>query len=183
MAPSLTEFQRLASLPQVKAALDTIAWAEGGRSYNTLYGGGTFSGNQHPNRAITAGGYTSTAAGRYQFLYRTWVGIKSKLGLPDFGPASQDVGAVYLIWERGQLSKLLAGDFEGMCKGLGCLWAALPYATCGQGRRDIASTMRYFNGALAVYGGKAPVGDDLAGLGNDDTWLYVGLAIAALLLI
>ena len=31
-------------LPQVRAALDTIAWAEGGRSYQTLYGGGTFTG-------------------------------------------------------------------------------------------------------------------------------------------
>src|SRR4051812_12774190 len=119
--PSLAELSNYVQLPQVKAALDTIAWAEGGRSYNTLFGGGVFSGNQHPNIAITANGYTSTAAGRYQFLSSTWAGVKNALGLPDFGPASQDIGAVYLIWQRGQLSKLLAGDFQGMMQGLGCL--------------------------------------------------------------
>jgi len=153
--PSLREYQSYVSLPQVRAALDTIAWAEGGKSYNTLFGGGTFLGNQHPNRAITAGGYTSTAAGRYQFLSSTWGDIRQALGLSDFGPASQDVGAVYLIWERGQLGKLLAGDFEGMMRGLGCLWAALPYATCGQTRRGLSETMSRYRSLLASYGGVA----------------------------
>src|SRR5687767_583712 len=130
--PSCREYEQMIELPQVRAALDTIAWAEGGRSYNTLYGGGTFSGPQHPNRAVTAGGYTSTAAGRYQFLYRTWNEIRNRLGLADFGPRNQDIAAVDLIAQRGQLPRLLGGDFEGMMKGLGCAWAALPYATCGQ---------------------------------------------------
>ena len=160
--PTLAQYQQYVQLPQVRAALDTIAWAEGGRSYQTLYGGGTFSGNQHPNRAITAGGYTSTAAGRYQFLYRTWREIQSALGLADFSGPNQDIGAVYLINQRGQLSKLLAGDFEGMMRGLGCLWAALPYATCGQRRRDLAATMNYYRDALKVYGGQVPVINNVA---------------------
>lgn len=185
MAPSRQEFEAMISLPQVRAALDTIAWAEGGISYQTLYGGGTFAGNQHPNRKITAGGYTSTAAGRYQFLYSTWSGIKQKLGLSDFGPRNQDIGAVYLIWERGQLSNLLAGDFETVCKNLGCLWAALPYATCGQNRRSASSTMQYFNGALAALGGSSKVPNTLAaasGGSNDDLWLVAGVVVLALLL-
>ena len=123
--PTKQQYLQYLQLPQVKAALDTIAWAEGGR-YNNLYGGGTFSGNQHPNRAITAAGYTSTAAGRYQFLYRTWIEIKNRLGLADFSPQNQDIACLDLIHQRGQLNKLLNGDFEGMMKGLGFAWAALP---------------------------------------------------------
>ena len=181
--PSLAQYRAYVQLPQVRAALDTIAWAEGGRSYQTLYGGGTFSGNQHPNRAITAGGYTSTAAGRYQFLYRTWAGIQRALGLPDFSPAHQDIGAVYLIWERGQLNKLLTGDFEGMMRGLGCLWAALPYSTCGQRRRGLAETMNYYNSALRVYGGASSPVPVAAGGIYAEYILIGGIALAILLLI
>lgn len=150
---SAAEYRSYLNLPHVRAALDTIAWAEGGRSYQTLYGGGTFTGNQHPNRAITAGGYTSTAAGRYQFLYRTWIEIKNRLGLADFGPQSQDIAALDLIRQRGQLPKLLNGDFEGMMRGLGCAWAALPYATCGQRRRGLSETMNHYRGRVQYYGG------------------------------
>lgn len=148
--PSRAEYEQIVQLAQVRAALDTIAWAEGGRSYFTLYGGASFSGSQHPNRAITAGAYTSTAAGRYQFLYRTWIEIKNRLGLPDFTARYQDIAAVDLIAQRGQLSKLLASDFEGVMKGLGCAWAALPYATCGQTRRPLDQTMNYYRSAFTV---------------------------------
>lgn len=180
--PTLAQYQTYVRLPQVKAALDTIAWAEGGKSYQTLYGGGTFAGNQHPNRAITAGKYTSTAAGRYQFLYKTWAGIQRQLGLSDFGPANQDIGAVYLINKRGQLANLLAGNFEAMCKGLDCLWAALPYSTCGQQKRDLAATMKYFNSALAAYGGKAvPAADRSLGVGAQTAVYAAGFLALALL--
>lgn len=163
--PTLAQYRHYVQLPQVRAGLDTIAWAEGGR-YNNVYGGGTFSGDQHPNRLVTAGGYSSTAAGRYQFLYRTWAGIKAKLGLPDFSPASQDIGCLELINQRGQLGKLLAGDFEGMMRGLGCAWAALPYATCGQKMRPLDQTMNYYRSALAAYGGKSTVANMPASIGG-----------------
>lgn len=139
-------------LPQVRAGLDTIAWAEGGR-YNNIFGGRTFSGSQHPNLCIPYRNTCSTAAGRYQFLYRTWIEIKNRLGLADFGPQSQDIAALDLINQRGQLEKLLNGDFEEMMRGLGCAWAALPYATCGQTRRPLDQTMNYYRSAVAAYGG------------------------------
>lgn len=149
----------LNSVPSCMAFLDTIAWAEGGRSYQTLYGGGTFSGWQHPNRRITAGGYTSTAAGRYQFLYSTWSGIARRLGLSDFSPRNQDIAALALIEERGQLSRLLNGDAEGVMRGLGCAWAALPFngRKCrpAQRERDLGATLNYYRSALAVYAGAA----------------------------
>lgn len=42
-------------------------------------------------------GVTSTAAGAYQFLSRTWDECVRALGLQDFGPQSQDLAAVYLL--------------------------------------------------------------------------------------
>lgn len=163
--PTLAEYRSYVQLPQVRAALDTIAWAEGGR-YNNVYGGGTFSGNQHPNRLVTAGGYSSTAAGRYQFLFRTWNEVKNRLGMADFSPANQDIAAVDLIRQRGQLSNLLSGNFEGVLRGLGCAWAALPYATCGQKMRPLAQTMNYYRSALSAYGGKSAVANLPASTGG-----------------
>jgi muramidase (phage lysozyme) len=144
--PTISEYRSWLGLPQVRAALDTIAWAEGA-NYNTLYGGGTFSDfSRHPNRRITAGGYTSTAAGRYQFLYSTWQG----LGLPDFSPVNQDIGALMLIARRGALSQILQGDFHSALTSgaLGKEWASLPYSPYGQTNRTVASVMNKFNSSL-----------------------------------
>lgn len=144
-------YEQYLSNPYVRAFLDTIAFAEGG-TYNKLYGGGTFSDlSKHPNKKITAGGYTSTAAGRYQFLYSTWKGIANLLRLPDFSPRSQDLAAIRLIDERRQLQKLANGDFIGTLKGLGCAWAALPYSNCGQKEKSLSVIQNYYNNALKVY--------------------------------
>lgn len=153
--PTKEQYLNYLNKPEVKAFLDTIAWAEGGKSYYTLYGGGSFTGKQHPNKAITAGGYTSTAAGRYQFLYRTWIEIKNRLGLSDFSSINQDIAAIDLINQRGQLQKIASGDLVGTLKGLGCAWAALPYATCKQKQKNLQETVSYYNGALKVYSGNS----------------------------
>jgi muramidase (phage lysozyme) len=149
------QYRQMLQSPEIRAWLDTIAWAEGG-GYDILYGGGTFTSSQHPNRAITAGGYTSTAAGRYQFLYRTWMGIKNTLGLPDFSPINQDIAALELTRQRGALNHVLNGDLEKALKSLGCAWAALPFATCGQRMRSWADTRNYFERRLAFYRGSIP---------------------------
>lgn len=175
------QYQSYLQLPQVRAALDTIAWAEGGTSYYTLFGGGTFSGSQHPNRPVRAGGYTSTAAGRYQFLYSTWIEIKNRLGLADFSPANQDIAALDLINQRGQLSKLLNGDFQGMLRGLGCAWAALPYSGCGQRERSLASTLAYYNGRAG--GSVVPGGGGPSAASSTSTWITYALAAVALFLL
>ena len=143
--PTLQEVQNWASHPNMRAFLDAVAWAEGGQ-YNVLYGGGKFSDlSRHPNRMITAGGYSSTAAGRYQFLYRTWVGIQKALGLPDFSPQSQDIGAVYLIWQKGAINDIIVADNPvAALKKFGCLWAALPYATCKQKMRSLNDFLRVY---------------------------------------
>lgn len=98
-------------------------------AYRMLYGGGLVDDlSEHPNRTVTAGGWTSTAAGAYQFLYRTWVG----LNLPDFSPKSQDEGAIKLIERRGALKDVLEGRFEQAIAKCNKEWASLPGSPYGQ---------------------------------------------------
>ncbi len=139
----------------VRAFLDTIAYAEGtaGRGdngYNILFGGGTFASYaDHPRQLIPftdlAGRQLrSSAAGRYQFLARTWDGLKVKLGLRDFGPANQDAAAAELIRERGALRDVQAGRFTTAITKVRPVWASLPGAGYSQPERS-------FSHLLAAY--------------------------------
>ena len=121
------------------AMLDTIAFTEGTAGscgedgYNTGYAFHCFSScTHHPGIAWTAGGITSTAAGRYQFLSTTW----SRLGLGSFVPSHQDIGAMMLIEERGvslpTTRALTATEFANAMKKLSLEWASLPYSPYGQ---------------------------------------------------
>lgn len=90
--------------------LQAIAGPESGGDYNVMYspdGRRYFDDfSWHPNQSavIASGpnaGKTSSAAGRYQFLYSTWVGaveeLKAKgVEITDFSPASQDVVAWHI---------------------------------------------------------------------------------------
>ena len=94
--------------PQEKQWLAAISFAEGtyasgkGPQYNIRFGGGRFpSLTQHPGGTVSSGGYTSGAAGAYQFMPGTWAGAAKKLGLRDFGPQAQDQAALQLIRQRG----------------------------------------------------------------------------------
>jgi muramidase (phage lysozyme) len=89
--------------PNSRIFLDLISLAEGtydqkNGGYNTFFGSGQFEGlDRHPNVLHTAYGVSSTAAGRYQYLNRTWADLASKYGFQDFGTRSQDLGALGLI--------------------------------------------------------------------------------------
>ncbi len=129
----------LQTRPEVRALLNTIRYAEGtpGESgYQTMFGGGKFDtskGWRHPDKAVTGGGYTSTAAGGYQFLTPTWQGTSKALGLPDFSPKSQDLAALYLIdKKRGALQPFLKGEKFGVVTDkLAPEWASLPTSSGG----------------------------------------------------
>lgn len=116
----------------VQAFLMLIRTGEGtatATGYRTLFGGRLFDGfEDHPRISITAGGYTSTAAGAYQILARTWDG----LGLPDFSPANQDIAAVKLIKRRGALADVIAGRIEAAIQKCNKEWASLPGSPYGQ---------------------------------------------------
>ncbi len=84
--------------PERRALLSTIRFAEGTwlggsrEGYRVLYGGGRFDDlRRHPEVEVRRR-YVSAAAGAYQFLPQTWRAAARDLGLPDFGPASQDSG-------------------------------------------------------------------------------------------
>jgi len=132
----------------LRAFLAVIRAGEGtadGDGYRRCYGGSLFdSFADHPRRTITAGRWTSTAAGAYQFLARTWDGLVKQYAFPDFSPASQDAGAVALIAGRKALDDVLAGRIPAAIRKCNLEWASLPGSPYGQPTRTLAQ-------ALAVY--------------------------------
>ena len=140
-----------------RAFLEMIAFAEGTAGvgddgYNVLFGYGTFdSYADHPRVYVPFGKTTSSAAGRYQFLARTWDGLRSKLGLPDFGPASQDAGAIELIRQRGALADVQAGRIPQAIEKVSKVWASMPKAGYGQPERSMAALLDAYARAGGQY--------------------------------
>lgn len=127
------------------AFLDMIAHAEGTDrygdqdGYDVIVGGELFTDfSDHPNKRVwlPAYGIHSTAAGRYQILHRFWKHYQAQLGLPDFGPASQDLYAVQQIRERRAYDDVLAGRISDAIRKCANIWASFPGA--GYGQREVA---------------------------------------------
>ena len=79
--------------------------------------------------------HCSDAAGRYQFLSTTWDWAASSLGLPDFGPASQDRGALFLCANRGLTWIDEIDTYDEFVQALHVVnleWASLPGSPYGQ---------------------------------------------------
>lgn len=132
----------------LRAFLRMIRWCEGtagADGYRTLFGGRLFDGyGDHPRITVTAGSYTSTAAGAYQILSRTWDDIQAALNLPDFSPASQDIAAAYLIRRRGALADVYAGRIADAVRKCGKEWASLPGSPYGQPVKSLADVQRVY---------------------------------------
>jgi muramidase (phage lysozyme) len=122
-----------------KALLDTIAFTEGTRGrgddgYNVIVGYQYAQDcTKHPHRYVKSA--NSTAAGRYQFLSRTWDG----LNLPSFEPENQERGAMKLIARRGVVvptsRAMTATEFANALSRLSYEWASLPpHRYGGQGK-------------------------------------------------
>ena len=98
---NLEDFAAALQNQNLQAFLHVIRAGEGtsdADGYRRCFGGELFDAfTDHPRRLITKGRYTSTAAGAYQFLSRTWDGLVRQYGFADFSPAAQDLGAVALI--------------------------------------------------------------------------------------
>jgi muramidase (phage lysozyme) len=132
--------------PNVKAFLRVIRAGEGTSDeagYRRMFGGELFeSFADHPRKPITKslGGkpLTSTAAGAYQFLSRTWDECAKALGLRDFSPASQDQAALFLIKRRGALEDVVAGRLEAAVAKCAREWASLPGSPYGQPVKTMA---------------------------------------------
>lgn len=93
--------------PNERRWLNLVSYAEGtwgpqGPRYNITFGYTPISDlSRHPDRVVRSGGHASAAAGAYQFMPGTWNSAAKALGLKDFGPASQDLAALYLMRRRG----------------------------------------------------------------------------------
>ncbi len=133
----------------VRAFLDMIAAFEGGpQGYNALFGGGRFEDfSDHPRTVVNAGGYSSSAAGRYQIIRATWDDVRDKIGAPDFSPYWQDAAAVYLIRRRGALADVIDGNFDTAVAKVAKEWASLPGAGYGQPERSLAQVRQVYANA------------------------------------
>lgn len=138
-AASCAASRAAGTVPNLHAKLlDAIAYAEGteGRGhdgYDILFTHRRFSScTSHPNQTICAGRLCSTAAGRYQFLYKTWKG----LGYATFNPGNQERGAMKLVTRRGGTvptsRPMTATEFANLMNRISYEWASLPPGRYGQ---------------------------------------------------
>lgn len=141
--------------PNVRPFLWMIRKGEGTQAehgYRTMFGGGLFdSFEDHPRRPVTRNGLTSTAAGAYQFLARTWDGLVKQYGFKDFTPDNQDLGCVALIAGRGALGDVIAGRFEAAVLKCNKEWASLPGSPYGQPVVTMATARREYEAAGGTY--------------------------------
>lgn len=118
--------------PNARRWLNLISYAEGtygnrGPRYDVTFGYTPIKDlSRHPNRVVSAGGYSSAAAGAYQFMPATYAGASKALGgLPDFRERSQDLAALYLVRQRGVDPDRSAVTPETVAK-LAPEWASFP---------------------------------------------------------
>ncbi len=154
----MTHYDVTLKNPNVQAFLALIRWTEGA-GYQTLFGGGIVDSlEDHPRIAITRtlGGkpITSTAAGAYQFLSRTWDECKKALDLPDFTAANQDRAALYLIERRRALPAVLEGDWTTALERCNREWASLPGSPYGQPTKPLSACIAFLD-KLAKGGGQS----------------------------
>ena len=153
--------------PAERQWLNLISFAEGtwnpksGPQYNMMFTGKRFNNlSRHPDVVNRGGGYASSAAGAYQFLTPTWGGVSKKLGLKDFGPQAQDLGALQLIRQRGVNPARDPITPQNVAK-LAPEWASLPTA---QGRSYYGQPVKKFEtlvNFVRQQGGKVPQGGAL----------------------
>lgn len=148
--PRITEKE--AGSKNALAWLDMIGWSEGtstsrhtkDEGYDILVTGSPASAyprsildySRHPNILVVvspAAGLKSTAFGRYQFLYRTWVAGVKKYGFRGrMIPEAQDLMALKKTQERGALADVHAGRFAQAIRKCNKEWASFYGSPYGQ---------------------------------------------------
>jgi len=93
--------------------------------------------SDHPRQLQSGGGYTSDAAGAYQFLSTTWDGARSALGLQDFSLKSQEAAARHLFQNKRGVDpdKIIDNidEFRAALDKLAPEWASFPYSKTSPG--------------------------------------------------
>lgn len=141
----------------ILAMLDAIAVGEGTDNerqrtnhdgYDVLVGGALFTDfSKHPNILVQVNkaGLKSTAAGRYQLLYRYWQPYCRIVGRNDFQPETQDLIAIQQMKEKGCIPYLVEGNITEAIRGrANRIWASLPESPYGQRTESWADFRRIF---------------------------------------
>ncbi len=114
--------------------------------YNELFGFDNFAGYiTHPNIKVNKGGHVSTAAGRYQILYKTFVAMLKKFPKADFSPEWQDRMALELIKEANGYALAKAGKFEEAILEVNNIWASFPGSKYGQPTHSMKDCLTFIN--------------------------------------
>ena len=154
---------RINENPNICAFLDMIAHSEIGPAllaasddgYNVIVGSTAANPilfddySKHPARLISPPviAVPSTAAGRYQLLSKYFPVYRDQLGLPDFGPESQDRIAIRLIKECKAYNLVIAGDIENAIVQCRSRWASLPGAGYGQHENKVKDLLNAYSAA------------------------------------
>ncbi|MES3674425.1 glycoside hydrolase family 104 protein [Halomonas elongata] len=101
-----------------------------------------------------APGLWSTAAGRYQILNTYWPHYRDQLGLPDFGPESQDRYAIQQLREQGALPMIQAGRFSVAVERCRNIWASLPGAGYDQHEHELKALLQVYVNAGGMLAGR-----------------------------
>ncbi len=121
----------------LSAVLSYGEGTQGDKGYTTQFTGTQFSDmSKHPRQLKSGGGYTSDAAGKYQFLSTTWDEAQKALNLPDFSPESQEKAGKFLTKRRGvDPDKVITSrdEFVGVMDKLAPEWASMPYSGVSPG--------------------------------------------------
>lgn len=141
------------------AFLDVIAYSEGTdkypcNGYQTIVGGAQFEDfSTHPNVRVWFKHYKlfSTAAGRYQLLYRYWVAYSKQLRLYNFSPISQDLIAIKQIREQGAYADIKAGRIIVAIEKCANIWASFPGAGYKQRENKMSDLLEVYKKARQRY--------------------------------
>ncbi|MGD8170438.1 glycoside hydrolase family 24 protein [Vibrio sp. TRT 21S02] len=137
----------------------------GNKGYETLFGGKSFikdydkSWDDHPRIHRPFGNTTSTAAGAYQVMEKTWdddnmVARRRKYKVDDFSPRNQDLfGVILLKYKRryawpllisGNIEESISLDEGGEKRGYAYEWASLPTSPYGQPQKTMEDALSIF---------------------------------------
>lgn len=106
----------------------------------------------HPQMFVTLSPtLRSSAAGRYQFLARTWDALAREHGYTDFSPENQDRGALQLVRERKALDYVRRGSVVKAIELCAPIWASLPGAGYGQHEHKLDHLIAAYQESLATY--------------------------------
>ncbi|MET3536009.1 peptidoglycan DD-metalloendopeptidase family protein [Chryseobacterium limigenitum] len=143
---------------------------EGEKGYTTQYSGTQFSDmTKHPENVITAGDYSSSAAGAYQIMRYTWWWLKGeqltkdnkkagvyeeahdyikKYSVPDFTAESQDKLCILILKHKraGSLPLITKNQVKEALEQYGSYeWASLPPGRYGQPAQTMTAALEKYD--------------------------------------